>query len=263
MAKDWIAQAEEVVQHWTSAQRKMWESWFEAMQNLSYTPRSSEGWEYTVEYWNRAVKSALESQFAWTRFWANSVQTRNTPAPIVAWSQELVKMMERWTETQLELSESWFATIKQSNPTTVALAWDRAEAERVVRDWQEATRKSLEAQLNWLRIWTSAQARWYIQQEAQAGPDVTTDVEASAALEVDASTLPAHQPAVKADPPDDTIQPVILSRESDAPPDMNDTFTSTASAVDNSESIQTRTEPEAQAEVNSDDERDDNCHEYR
>lgn len=232
MAKDWTAQAEEMVQHWTSAQRKMWESWFEAMQNVSYAPRSSEGWQHTVQNWNRAVKSALESQFAWTRFWANSLQTRNTPAPVVEWSQELVKMLERWTETQLELSESWFETIKKSSPTTVALAWDRAEAERVVQDWQEATRKSLEAQLNWLRIWTSVHAQWYLQQAEQSTPGAITDVATPTAPVAEANTSPDNQSSANAGPPVDAIQPAAPNFVPDAPPDSNDSLASTTSAAD-------------------------------
>lgn len=232
MAKDWTAQAEEMVQHWTSAQCKMWESWFEAMQNVSYAPRSSEGWQHTVENWNMAVKSALESQFTWIRFWANSVQTRNTPAPVAEWSQELIKMMERWTEIQLELSESWFATIKKSNPTTVALVWDRAEAERVVQDWQEATRKSLEAQLNWLRIWTSVQAQWYLQQAEQTTPGAITDVTAPTTPVVETSTSRDNQSSANADTPADAIQPAAPALVPDAPPDVNDSLASTTSAAD-------------------------------
>ncbi len=231
MPKDWTAQAEEMVQHWTNAQHKMWENWFEAMQNLSYVPRSNEGWEHTVENWNMAVKSTLESQFAWIRFWANSVQTRNIPAPIAEWSQELVKMMAGWTEIQRELSASWFETIKKASPTTVALAWDRAEAEHVVQAWQEATHKSLEAQLNWLRIWTSVQAQWYLQQAEQSMPDVSTDVTAPTAGR-NPSTAAESRLSANANALANAIQSAAPNSVPLVRPDTNDSLSSTTKLPD-------------------------------
>ncbi len=155
---DWTDQAEEIIKSWTGAQRNMWEGWLNAMQNLSTTPQSPEAWEQTVEHWKNTVHTALNTQVSWTRFWAGSVRDRtNVPPPVADWSQQVLDMMERWTDTQKSLSERWFETMKHSSPTTIAQVWDSDEAQRVMQDWQEATQRTLEAQIGWVRLWMATQ----------------------------------------------------------------------------------------------------------
>lgn len=155
---DWTDQAEEIIKSWNGAQRNMWEGWLNAMQNLSTTPQSPEAWEQTVDHWKDAVHTALNTQASWTRFWAGSVRDRtNVPPPVADWSQQVLDMMERWTDTQKSLSERWFETMKHSSSTTVAQVWDSDEAQRVMQDWQEATQRMLEAQIGWVRLWIATQ----------------------------------------------------------------------------------------------------------
>ncbi len=157
---DWNQQAEEMIKTWTGAQQKMWESWLNAMQGMGPVASSSDAWHKSVEAWRESVKGALEAQVAWTRFWADSVvNSSNSPREVVEWSNQVIDMMKRWTETQTQLSESWFETVKKSDPSAIARNWNNDEAQKVVHAWQEATQKLIEAQMGWLRIWTAAQAQ--------------------------------------------------------------------------------------------------------
>lgn len=156
---DWTARAEEILRTWTDVQRKMWESWHDAMRSAG-TAQSTEAWKETIAIWSEAVNRALQAQVEWTKFWTDSMTTGSTtPTEVAEWSQRIIDIMKSWAETQTQLSERWFETMKQADPTTMAAPWDSKEAQKVVQDWQEATQKLLEAQMGWLRIWTAAQAQ--------------------------------------------------------------------------------------------------------
>ncbi len=160
MTTDWNRQAEDMIKTWTGAQQKMWESWLSAMQGMSPAASSQEAWEKSVEVWSESVQNALEAQVAWTKFWADSMTTgTNTPKEVTDWSNQVLDMMKRWTETQKQLSESWFDSVKKADPTSMTTTWSNEEAQRVVQSWQEAAQKILEAQMGWLRIWTAAQSQ--------------------------------------------------------------------------------------------------------
>lgn len=160
MATDWNKQAEEMIKTWTGAQQKMWEGWLGAMQGMGPNTKAGDTWEKSVQVWSDSVKSALEAQVAWTKFWADSMTAgSSTPKEVTEWSNQVLDMMKRWTETQTQLSESWFETMKKSDPATLTKTWNNEEAQKVVHTWQEAAQKILEAQMGWLRLWTAAQAQ--------------------------------------------------------------------------------------------------------
>ncbi len=157
---DWNKQAEETIKNWTGTQQKMWESWLDAMRGMSPTSPSNEAWQKSVDVWSDSVKNALEAQVTWTRFWADSVASNaNSPKEIVDWSKQVLDMMQRWTETQTQLSENWFDAVKKSDPSTLAKGWNNDEAQKMMHTWQEASQKFLEAQMGWLRLLTATQAQ--------------------------------------------------------------------------------------------------------
>lgn len=230
MAMDWTERAEEMIRNWTGAQRKMWESWLGAMQNIGSAPHATEAWEQTVDSWNAAVRSALETQVTWTRFWADSVSSQlGMPPPVTEWSQQLLEMVQHWTETQMQLSESWFETMKHSKPTTIALAWDSGEAQKVVQDWQSATQKALEAQMSWIRFWLISQTQyWHIETGAgevyvhtAKGPEnngiETPPPLAPVELPPPAEVVPAA-PEVPVDPPPPPPVEAVAAVPVDPPP---------------------------------------------
>jgi 2,4-dienoyl-CoA reductase-like NADH-dependent reductase (Old Yellow Enzyme family) len=157
---DWNKQAEETLKLWTSSQQKMWDSWVKAMQGIGSASQATDTWEKTVETWRESVKQALDAQTRWTQFWADSVTTgpgMNKQAS--EWSNQMVDMTRRWTETQSQLWDSWFETIKKSDPAAMTKAWNTEEIQKVVQTWQEAAQRAMEAQMEWARMLAAAQAQ--------------------------------------------------------------------------------------------------------
>lgn len=162
---DWTMQAEEMITTWTRVQQKMWESWLNAMQVAA--PHSPETWEQALELWSNSVREALQAQVAWIQFWVTSVMTgSSSPKEVAGWFEHVLDMTQRWADTQTQLSEYWFDTMKKSHPSTLSRAWDMEEAQHVMHSWQEASQKLLEAQLGWLQLWTAAQVQ---QKEREVG----------------------------------------------------------------------------------------------
>lgn len=154
MTMDWTKQAEEMVKNWTGSQQKMWESWLSMMQGVG-TSQAGEMWEKTVDTWHDSMKSALKSQVEWTQFWADSI-TANSGASkqMSEMSQQTVEMTKRWTETQNQMIDQWFETLKKSDPASMAKNMNPEEMQKAMQTWQEATRKMLESQIDMIRTWT-------------------------------------------------------------------------------------------------------------
>lgn len=154
---DWNKQAEEMLKTWTSSQQKMWDSWIKTMQSLG-TTQAGDTWEKSIETWRDSVKRALEAQTTWTQFWADSVNSGPGATKQAAdWSKQMLDMTRRWTETQTQLWDSWFETMKKTDPSTMAQNWNTEEVQKIVQTWQEAAQKAMEAQMEWTKMWASVQ----------------------------------------------------------------------------------------------------------
>ncbi len=155
---DWTKQTEEMIRTWTEAQRRMWESWLGAVQDVE-TSQTAGAWEQAVESWRAAVERALEEQVAWTRSWADRVTAGGaTPKEVADWSRQVLEMMQRWTEAQKPLWERWFELLKRADPSAAPSTLADA-AQKVTQAWQEAAQKALDAQQEWARRWGGAQSR--------------------------------------------------------------------------------------------------------
>jgi biopolymer transport protein ExbB/TolQ len=69
-------------------------------------------------------------------------------------SQQTVEMTKRWTETQNQMIDQWFETLKKSDPASMAQNMNPEEMQKAMQTWQEATRKMLESQIDMIRTWT-------------------------------------------------------------------------------------------------------------
>jgi hypothetical protein len=155
MTTDWTKQAEEVVRNWTNSQQKMWESWLSMMQGAGTNP-AGEMWEKTVDTWHDSMKTALASQVTWAKFWADSVAANSgTSKQMTEMSQQTVEMTKRWTETQTQILDNWFETIKKTDPASVAKNMNPEEMQKAMQAWQDATRKMMESQMEMIRTWTA------------------------------------------------------------------------------------------------------------
>lgn len=157
---DWNKQAEELLKTWTSSQQKMWDSWFKTMQGIGSPAQASEAWDKTIETWRDSVKQAMDAQTRWTQFWADSISSGpGANKQTNEWSSQMVEMTRRWAETQSQLWDSWFDTIKKSDPASMTKNWNTEEVQKIVQGWQEAAQKAMEAQMEWTRMLSTMQAQ--------------------------------------------------------------------------------------------------------
>jgi len=158
MLMDWNKQAEDVLKAWTTSQQKLWDSWIKTVQSFG-TAQVSDTWEKSVDTWKDSVKRALDAQTAWSQFWADNITSGPGATKQTAdWSKQLLEVNKRWADTQSQLWDSWFETIKKTDPATITQNWNLEEVQKLVQTWQEASQKALEAQMEWTKVW-SAQAQ--------------------------------------------------------------------------------------------------------
>ncbi len=154
---DWNKQAEEMLKTWTTSQQKMWDSWFKTMQTIG-TSQAGDTWEKSIDTWKDSVKQALDAQTRWTQFWVESMTSGSgVGKPAAEWSTQMLEMTKRWSETQNQLWDNWFDTMKKSDPTAMAKNWNTDELQKIVQVWQETAQKTMEAQMEWTRMMTQAQ----------------------------------------------------------------------------------------------------------
>lgn len=150
---DWLKQSEEMVKMWTDTQQQVVTKWLEQMQQFAQ-PQASGVWEKTLETWESAVNSMLETQSQWARMWAGTVTaTKGVPKEAAEGAAQLKEMTERWVAFQRELWQGWFETVRKLNPTQAA----QSEPQQVLSAWQDTLQQVMQAQLDWLRQWTGAQ----------------------------------------------------------------------------------------------------------
>jgi len=158
MATDWTKQAEEMVKNWTSVQQKMMESMMGmmGMGNMGST-MSSDMWEKTLTTWHDSMKSALEAQVTWTKFWADNIAANSTAnKQMNDMSQQAVEMTEKWSSSQVQMLDTWFEALKKTDPATIGKGWNPDEMQKLMQTWQESARKMMESQMEMVRHWTGA-----------------------------------------------------------------------------------------------------------
>jgi hypothetical protein len=176
---DSTRQAEEMVRTWADAQRKMWDSWFDALEGPGAF-QGTEAWAKSLDVSKESMTRALDNQAEGTRLWAESLitwagqvqetaerdkaaqarvqGTRVWAESLAAWARQVQEMTKSWTDAQKQLWEAWFETAKR-------LDWSRPggaggeEGRKLIEAWQDSVRTMLDAQAEWARTWTTGQAR--------------------------------------------------------------------------------------------------------
>lgn len=146
---DWSKQTTELVNTWSETQKKLWDSWFSAVESMT-GQEAVKGFEgerqKAVEAWEASISKGLAAQREWAKLWLEGLSSgKGTPEPMVAWAKQLQEMMQSWTSSQEQLAKVWFEMVKKLGGAELGGAFE-AQGKELVRAWQEAVDKALEAQ---------------------------------------------------------------------------------------------------------------------
>jgi hypothetical protein len=149
---NWKLQTDEMVSTWTDMQKKMWNSWLDAVKGFG-SSQATDSWKAdykkNLEAWEGSVTQALDSQMDWIRKWSDKVNgDKNIPESVNTWASQVQEMMKGWTEAQSQLWSAWFDSVKNLDPSQIATNWD-TEGKQVLVAWQEAAQRAQEALQEW------------------------------------------------------------------------------------------------------------------
>ncbi len=154
MTMQWTKQAEDMIKSWTGTQQKMWESWINMMQGVG-TSQPNDMWKRAADTWHNSVKSVLEAQVTWAQFVADSIATNaGSNKQLSDISQQVVDMTKRWSETQMEVLNTWVEEVKKNDPSEMKLQPE--EMMKSMQSLQDAIRKMTESQVEMIRSLTGS-----------------------------------------------------------------------------------------------------------
>jgi len=157
METEWTKQAEDMFKTWTEAQKRLWDDWLKGMQGLGRS-QPLEAWVKTAEAWEDSVRESLKVQVEWTKLWAEGfTAVKGTPKEMTEWARQGQEMITQWAETQKRLWEDWLDLVKKLRPSGLTGNWER-EGQKFAQTWQEGIQRALDAQADWVRVWTVGQA---------------------------------------------------------------------------------------------------------
>jgi len=116
---------------WSSTQQQMIEQWLDIVEQTGGS-QGGQMWRQTLSVWESSVKRAMEAQNATMSSWMSQVQdAESMPDEAKERIEEGRAIMKRWTETQNDLWEKWFETMRQMDPA------------KYESNWQEMTKHSV------------------------------------------------------------------------------------------------------------------------
>ena len=152
---DWMNQAEEMFKAWTESQQKLMDNWAESMSGMGAT-QGSELWDKAISTWEESLEKSTQAQAEWTEKWVENLQsTQGMPEQAIDSINRFVQATERWTATQAEMSAKWFEMLR--NLDLGSFSGKLSEAiQNPFQVWQDATKRILDAQNEWMRTWTGS-----------------------------------------------------------------------------------------------------------
>lgn len=147
---DWLKQSEEMIRLWSETQQKMMAGWLGSMKDFT---QPHNVWQKTLDTWETTVKNMLETQAQWVRLWAGGVAATKGIAPeTIQGAAQLKDITERWIEFQQNIWQNWFAMVRAVDLSKMA-----GQPPQALFDaWQDALKRTTDAQQEWLRAWTSS-----------------------------------------------------------------------------------------------------------
>jgi hypothetical protein len=145
---------ENVLKTWSEAQQQLLTGWLDLVRGTKGTLPTTV-WNETVTAWQTAVQETLDAQAEWLRDWSKRLQAESAIPPELRKNlQQAQELLLKWTETQQQLWQGWFDLVKKLAPPFEAGAGFQV-GEKLLSTWQEAARKMVEAQTEWVRRWTT------------------------------------------------------------------------------------------------------------
>jgi hypothetical protein len=131
------------------------DKWVETVKSFGGT-QDPELWKKTLETWEETAKNSLNSQAEWTKSWIENLKSiEGMPEQAVKSVERFQEMGERWAGTQEQLWAKWIEMLKDFDPSQASERWSEAIKDPV-QTWQQATQRVLDAQAEWMKIWTSS-----------------------------------------------------------------------------------------------------------
>ena len=162
---------EQMMKSWAEAQRQLLTNWLDMVRAAgggAATP-DVKVWNQTVDSWRTAVMNTLDAQGIWTRTWIDSMlKTPGTPDAVQEMMRAGAGNIERWSDAQRELWQSWFDVMKETaksatqttsrgKASTGQAAQSAARSgEGLVDLWTATARSLLDTQADWVRRWSDA-----------------------------------------------------------------------------------------------------------
>jgi hypothetical protein len=143
---------EEMMKNWMDNQKKLWDGFFDTVQGFE-KPQSAQTWEHVVALSEETFKKSSQAQTDWVQMWVRSLTSvPGLPNQASESAKQFQEMYQRWNETQERLWSTWFAMLKGFDPSKGMGAWAGMSA-NPFQMWQESTRKMVDAQFEWMRMW--------------------------------------------------------------------------------------------------------------
>ncbi|MBC8504444.1 MAG: hypothetical protein ISR58_16345 [Anaerolineales bacterium] len=150
---EWTKQAEEMFKSWSETQKGFMDKWAESVKSFSGSP-DTEMWKKTLETWEETAKSTFSSQAEWTQSWVENLKSiEGMPEQAVESVDKFQEMAGRWGATQEELWAKWFEMVKGLDFSQASDTFSEA-MQNPLKSWQDATKKVMDAQADWMKIWT-------------------------------------------------------------------------------------------------------------
>jgi len=144
---------ENLMKTWAEAQQRLLTDWLDTLRRLGGTP-TLELWRKTVDTWQTSVKETLDAQMDWAQQWTETLaNAKGTPEELRELAREGREQLQRWTEAERDLWQSWFNAAREINfrPEPGAGAQTGAD---LIQLWQDTAHKMINTQADLVRRWT-------------------------------------------------------------------------------------------------------------
>jgi arginine decarboxylase-like protein len=150
---DWNRLGEESLKNSLEMQKALWDRWQESARSMTQAMAADERdrrFKELVDGWQEYVQTVIDLPVAQTRAWAEGLgQRKDAPKEVVETAKQLQETAGRWSEVQKQLADAWFNMVRSSRPASTGIDW-----QSLTDSWQEASRRTLEAQREWMTMWS-------------------------------------------------------------------------------------------------------------
>lgn len=130
----------QMMKSWSNTQRQMIDQWLDMVEGAS-GPQAGQMWKQTLSVWESSVKRTMEAQNATMNSWMSQIQeVDGMPEEAKERVEEGKAIMKQWTETQGDLWEKWFETMRTMDPSAYESNWQEM-AKHSVSVWRDYSEK--------------------------------------------------------------------------------------------------------------------------